>query len=98
MILRVRKRIATCLLIAIVLLANAPPITHSLQRIGVVDAATWFCRHYLTGTALVIIAVLLWLLTDPRDGRAGAPTRCCRTCDHALGVGGRYCPHCGSRN
>ena len=96
MTLRVRKRLGVCLLIGIVLLANAALVVQWLQHVGLVDLARWIRREYVTGTALAVIAVLLWLLSE-RDTRGTDSKKPCRVCDRFIAIGGRYCPHCGSR-
>ena len=96
MTLRIRKRVVVCLLIGVVLLANAALVVQWLQRIGLVDLARWVRREFFTGTALAVIAVLLWLLSE-RDTRVAESKKPCRVCDRLIVVGGRYCPRCGSR-
>ena len=96
MTLRVRKRLVVYVLIGIVLLANAALVVQWLQHVGLIDLARWIRREYFTGTALAVIAVLLWLLSE-RDTRSVASKKPCRVCDRGITAGGRYCPHCGSR-
>ncbi len=96
MTLGVRKRMVVCLLIGVVLLANAALVVEWMQRVGLVDLARWIRREYFTGTALAVIAVLLWLLSE-RDTRGAESKKPCRVCDRFIAIGGRYCPHCGSR-
>ena len=96
MTLRIRKRLVLCLLIGIVLLANSALVVQWLQHVGLIDLARWIRREYFTGTALAVIAVLLWLLSE-RDTCCVESKKLCRVCDRFIGVGGRYCPHCGSR-
>ena len=96
MTLRVRKRLVVGFLIGVVLLANATLVAQWLQRVGLVDLARWIRREYVTGTALAVIAVLLWLLSE-RDTRGTDSKKPCRVCDRFIAIGGRYCPHCGSR-
>jgi hypothetical protein len=96
MTLRIRKRLVVCLLIGIVLLANAVLVVQWLQHVALIDLARWIRREYFTGTAMAVIAVLLWLLSE-RDTRGAESKKPCRVCDRFIGVGGRYCPHCGSR-
>ena len=97
MTLRVRKRVVAYLLIGVVLLANAALVVHWLHRVGLVDLARWIQREYITGPALAVIATLLWLLSE-RGTCTAEPGRKCRVCDRGIVVGGRYCPHCGSRS
>jgi len=94
MTLRVRKRLVVYVLIGIVLLANAALVVQWLQHVGLIDLARWIRREYFTGTALAVIAVLLWLLSE-RDTRVAEKP--CRVCDRVIAISGRYCPHCGSR-
>jgi len=96
MTLRVRKCIVVCSLIGIFLLPMSFWWSSRLQRVGLIDLARWIRRDYLTGTALAVIAVLLWLLPE-RDTCTAGPGKPCRVCDRRIVVGGRYCPHCGSR-
>jgi hypothetical protein len=96
MTLRVRKRLVVGFLIGVVLLANATLVVQWLQHVGLIDLARWIRREYVTGTALAVIAVLLWLLSE-RDTRGVESRKLCRVCDRFIAVGGRYCPHCGSR-
>ena len=96
MTLRVRKQLVVCLLIGVVLLANAALVVQWLQHVGLIDLARWIRREYVTGTALAVIVVLLWLLSE-RDTRVAESRKPCRVCDRFIAVGGRYCSHCGSR-
>ena len=96
MTLRVRKCVVAYLLIGVVLLATAALVVQWMQRVGLVDLARWIRREYVTGTALAVIAVLLWLLSE-RDTRGTDSKKPCRVCDRFIAIGGRYCPHCGSR-
>ncbi|MCY2953545.1 MAG: hypothetical protein NTU53_16440 [Planctomycetota bacterium] len=56
MTLHVRKRLVVCLLIGVVLLANAALVVQWLQRVALIDLARWIRREYVTGTALERIA------------------------------------------
>jgi len=96
MTLRIRKRLVVYVLIGIVLLANAALAVQWMQRVGLIDLARWIRRECVTGTALAVIAALLWLLSE-RDTRGTDSKKPCRVCDRFVAIGGRYCPHCGSR-
>ena len=92
-----RKWIVVCVVVAIMAMANAARIVGWLDRVGLIDLAGWVNRRFITGTAITVIAVLLWLLVDRPPMRSADSPRRCPVCDHPMFAGGRYCSHCGSR-
>jgi high-affinity Fe2+/Pb2+ permease len=90
--LAIRKLIVLGLIIGVFVVANVMVIAAWLQDRGVVEMATSFRREFLTGTAITVIAVMLFLLIDHR--RAATNTGC-EVCGHRQ-LGGKYCASCGS--
>lgn len=94
-----RKLIVSAGLVFILSLAGLPTIVAVLDRVGLIACAQWARAEYVTGTAITVIAVLLFVL----PGRSRLPqqehlgTRQCPVCDSPLLRPGRYCPTCGSR-
>ena len=70
MTLAIRKFLVLLLIGVIFLAANIWCVAHWLERRGVVDLAREIREHYLTGTALTVIFVLLILLVKPRRSRS----------------------------
>ena len=70
MTLAIRKFLVLLLIGVIFLSANIWCVAHWLERRGVVDLAKEIREHYLTGTALAVIFVLLILLVKPRRSRS----------------------------
>ncbi len=89
-----RKLIVVAVIAEVFLLANAFALLRWLAAIGLIDLAHRVRSEYLTGTAITIIVVLLFLVGSPVYEWQ---TRRCRVCDHALPRQGKYCPVCGSR-
>ncbi len=94
MVLRTRKLVVAGVIAAVLLLANALMIATWLSHSGVISWARSIRSEYLTGTALTIILVLLFLLGSPA---CVALIRRCKVCDHFLLRPGKYCGACGSR-
>ena len=91
--LAIRKLIVLGLIIGVFLIANVVVIAAWLQDRGVVEMAASFRQEFLTGTAITVIAVLLFLLVDHHRHSTGAG---CDVCGHRQ-LGGKYCASCGSR-
>lgn len=96
MTLRKRKLTVVIAVAATIILANVWGIAGLLDRAGVIRIADDIRREYLTGTAIAVIAVLLFLLKEPIGTLAGWIKRC-RVCQRLLLRGGKYCGRCGSR-
>ena len=96
MAIRIRKLIVVSVITAVSLVANVWVIAGWLDDAGLVAWARSLCSEYFTGTALVVIAVLLVLL-GPSTRHAVTWIRRCPVCDHTLARQGRYCAECGSR-
>lgn len=96
MTLRQRKLTIVIVVAAIIILANVWGIAALLDRAGVIRAADHIRREYLTGTAVAIIVVLLFLMTEP-IGMAAAWIKRCRVCQRLLVGSAKYCGRCGSR-
>ena len=94
MVLRTRKLVVAGVIATGLLLANAIVIATWLDDAGVICWVQSIRSDYLTGTALTIIVVLLFLLGSPVRK---ALIRRCGVCDHFLLRPGRYCGACGSR-
>lgn len=94
MTLGIRKVIVVSVVAAVLLLANLLVIARWLADAGVIDFARYVRSEYITGTAVTVVLVLLFLLVSPSGARL---LRQCRVCDRALPRHGQYCPACGSR-
>lgn len=98
MSLRARKIIVVTVLAVVLLLANAWLVADWLDRTGVIGGAQHLRAEYFTGTAIVVILTLLFLLGGDGTIRAcGRLIRRCPVCDHTLLRPGKYCGACGSR-
>lgn len=98
MTLTMRKLIVAGSVVAVLLLANAALIADWLVRLGLVGLAQGLRQEYVTGTAITVIVVMLFVLTKPKAAHPAAPPfRRCPVCDHELRREGSYCPECGSR-
>lgn len=99
MTLRMRKIIVAAAVAAILILANIFVLARWLDDIGLIPWAQAVRDHYLSGTAITIIIVLLVLIVPQTRIIATAPAAQarCRVCDGVLDRPGRYCPRCGSR-
>ncbi len=93
MSLQQRRWVVIAVIGIIILLAQFWMIGEWLERHGVLAWAGKVRREFLTGTALVVIAVMLFL-AGSRHKRLGE--RRCRVCSSPLAQGS-YCPSCGSR-
>lgn len=94
MSLRSRKLLVLLVLTSVMLLANVHAVACWLGRMGLVGFAQDLRAEYITGTAIAVILVLLFLLSG--DVLAGIARRC-PVCDHTMFRGGKYCAACGSR-
>ena len=97
--LGIRKMVVLVLVAAIFLLANAWLVVNWLQEKGLVEWAGHIKSEYLTGTAITIILVLLFLLVRPGKevvSRVGLMRRC-PVCDRVVVGRGEYCAECGSK-
>ena len=95
MTLAVRKRLVASGVVLLVCLANAGLFVSWLETLGVLAWAQHVCDHYVTGTAITVIAVLLILL--PSGTVIAICVQRCRVCDALLFRRGKYCSGCGSR-
>ena len=68
-----------------------------LYRAGLIPWARQFEGTYLTGTALTILAALLFLFLPARVRPAEHPRSICGVCGREVYIFCRYCGHCGSR-
>ena len=91
-----KSLIVLAVIAVVVLLANAGVIATWLDRSGVVDLARWIRREYLTGTAITVIVVMLFLLAGP-TGPLSRLVHRCRVCGRLLLTPSKYCGKCGSR-
>jgi len=99
MSLRIRKIIIIGLIGAIFLAGNVLLIANWLSEKGVPEKANWIREHFLTGTAITVIVVLLILLVSPRNSgsKVFGIVRRCPVCDHRLIGNPNYCADCGSK-
>ena len=97
--LGMRKLIVLILVGSIFLLANVWIVVNWLDEHGVVEGAKYLKSEYLTGTAISIILVLLFLLVRPgKEAIAGAGfIQRCPVCDSRLVGKANYCSECGSK-
>ncbi|MCY2950813.1 MAG: hypothetical protein NTU53_02415 [Planctomycetota bacterium] len=94
--LATRKLIILLAIVVVLAAANALAIVAWLDHSGIIDFAGHIRSEYLTGTAIAVIAALLYLLTEPIGMAAGWIKRC-RVCQHLLLRRGKYCGRCGCR-
>jgi len=99
MTLTSRKIIVVSLIGTIFLLGNILLVANWIAETGVTEKANWIKEHFLTGTAVTIILVLLILLVSPRNsgGKVFGLVRRCPVCDHRLIGSPNYCVDCGSK-
>ena len=94
---RTRKLIVIVAVVAILLLAHIDVVVGWLDALGLIEMAAHVREHFLTGTAITVIVVIVFLLTPARRSmpRCGEIYRCsvCGTpCRDRAG----YCSACGS--
>ena len=93
-----RKLIVVSLIGGVFLTGNILVIAQWLANRGISDTTTYIQSHFLTGTALAIIIVLLILLVSPNKlQKARVWMRSCPVCDARLNTSGPYCSACGSK-
>jgi len=86
----------TLAIVVVLAIANAGSIAAWLEHVGVIGFAQHLRREYLTGTAITVIAVLLFLLAGPVRVSADWFRRC-RVCRRVYFGQAKYCGKCGSR-
>lgn len=91
----VRKRFVAGSVLLLIGLANLGVFVSWLETLGVLAWAQRACDHYLTGTRVAVIAVLLILL--PSGTVIAICVQRCRVCDALLFRRGKYCSEYGSR-
>jgi len=95
-----RKVIIILLIGAIFLLGNILIVANWIAETGISEKANWLRHEFLTGTAITIILVLLFLLVSPKNSgnsKIFGLVRRCPVCDHRLIGRGAYCSECGSK-
>ena len=99
MSLGIRKIIVISLIGLILLAGNILLVANWMAEKGVAEKANWVREHFLTGTAITIILVLLILLVSPKNssGKVFGFVRKCPVCDHRLIGQATYCGDCGSK-
>ncbi len=99
MTLTIRKIIVLGLIGTIFLMANILVVANWLAEKGLAEKANWLREEFLTGTAIVVILVLLILLVNPKStgSRAVGFVRRCPVCDKRLIGNAKYCGECGSK-
>lgn len=97
--LGIRKLIVLILVGSIFLLTNVWIVVKWLEEAGVIEFAKYVKTEFLTGTAITIVLVLLFLLVKPgKEAIAGSGFfRRCPVCDGRVVGKGSYCPECGSK-
>ena len=97
--LGIRKLVVLLLVGSVFLMANVWIVVHWLEDIGAVEFAKYVKTEFLTGTAITIILVLIFLLVKPgKEAIAGSGIfRRCPVCDVKLEGKGCYCSMCGSK-
>jgi hypothetical protein len=98
MSLGIRKIIVISLVGSIFLAGNILLVANWLAESGIEQKANWIREHFLTGTAITIILVLMILLVSPgkNGSKAFSLTSRCPVCDHQLIGRTNYCGGCGS--
>ncbi len=98
MTLTIRKMIVLGLIGAVLLVGNTLFVANWLAERGVVAWAENIRTEYLTGTAIAVIAALLILVVNPRNGsRAFGLILRCPVCDKRLIENPSCCGECGSK-
>ncbi len=99
MSLGIRKIIVISLIGLVFLAGNILLIANWLAEKGIEEKANWIREHFLTGTAITIVLVLLILLVSPRNSgsRIFGFVRRCPVCDYRLIGRANYCGDCGSK-
>ena len=94
-----RKLVVIVAIGLILMFAGLPSIVAWLDRVGIIGWARSVIAEYITGTAITIIVVLLFVLPREIWIRRCQPfhTLQCPVCEASLYRDGRYCPECGSR-
>jgi hypothetical protein len=97
--LGIRKIIVISLIGLVFLTANILLVANWLTEKGVEQKADWVREHFLTGTAVTIILVLLVLLVHPNKNgnKIFGLSRRCPISDHRLIGSPNYCDDCGSK-
>lgn len=96
MSLSLRKALVLGMVGTVFVVANIMIVAQWLGEIGAVEGALYLRREFLTGTAITMIVVLLFLLVNPNRPSLGWSRRC-SVCDHGMARGTKYCSECGSR-
>jgi hypothetical protein len=99
MSLTTRKIMVLGLIGIIFLTANILVVANWISDTGIAEKAGWVRREFLTGTAIAVILVLLFLLVSPKisSSRAISFSRRCPVCDKRLIGNVNYCSECGSK-
>jgi len=99
MSLGIRKIVVISLIGIVFLAGNILVVANWIAERGVEQKANWIREHFLTGTAIAVILVLLILLVNPKasSGRAVGFVRRCPVCDKRLIGNANYCGECGSK-
>lgn len=94
--LSVRKAVIIALIAAVFLMANAWVVVSWLSDQGLIEWAGWFKSHFLTGTAITVIAAMLILYISPKASVRSFVSKC-PVCDARVIGSKNYCPDCGSK-
>ena len=99
MSLTIRKIIVLGSIGIILLTANILVVATWIADSGIAEKAGWLRKEFLTGTAAVVILVLLILLANPKNATSKLVgfTRSCPVCDKRLLGNPSYCADCGSK-
>ena len=99
MTLGIRKIIVVSIIGLVFLAGNILLVANWLAEKGIEQKASWVREHFLTGTAVTIILVLLILLVSPSNSvnKTFSLTSKCPVYDHWLIGSPNYCGDCGSQ-
>ena len=99
MTLGIRKIIVVSIIGLVFLAGNILMVANWLAEKGIEQKASWVREHFLTGTAVTIVLVLLILLVSPRNSNSKVfgLVRRCPVCDHRLIGSANYCGDCGTK-
>ena len=97
MILRTRKFVVTAVVVIVLLLAHVDVVVGGLDTLGLIGVAAHVREHFLTGTGITVIAVIVFLATPDRQGRLPRfRFGRCPVCGVAHARRACYCGACGS--
>lgn len=93
----VRKSLVAGVIAGVLLIANLPLVVAWLRATGVIGWVHCVQARYLTGTAISVIVVMLFVLPNHHRREPCLRATRCGVCEHRLPSRAKYCPECGSR-